>query len=203
VPNLDVAERLARYFPDLALTVAPHDAVIRGDLPTRKVSSEAPLRVGTLGAISDIKGFSLLRDAAEHARKIGVNLEFVVIGYTKDDAAARAVGISVTGAYVDADLPETIAAESLDVIIIASRWPETYSYTLSAAIESGLPTVVFDIGAQAQRCREAGYAKTDILPLSTSSKELVLYFERMRQRRNTSESLIPERIPLRKRAVAP
>jgi hypothetical protein len=48
--------------------------------------------------------------------------------------------------------------------LLGAVWPETYSYTLSVALRSGLPTWVFDIGAPARRLREAGVGK--ILPLS-------------------------------------
>ena len=41
--------------------------------------------------------------------------------------------------------------------LIPSIWPETYCYALSSAFENGVPPVVFDNGAQAERVREAGW----------------------------------------------
>jgi hypothetical protein len=37
---------------------------------------------------------------------------------------------------------------------LPSVWPETYSYTLSIALQCGLPVLAFDIGAISKRIRE-------------------------------------------------
>ena len=41
----------------------------------------------------------------------------------------------------------------LDNVKLPSVWPETYSYTLSIALQAGLPVAAFDIGAIARRIR--------------------------------------------------
>ena len=52
----------------------------------------------------------------------------------------------------------------------ARRWPETYSYTLTEALELGLTPVVLDIGAQARRLQELGVGK--VLPLEALAREV-------------------------------
>ena len=39
----------------------------------------------------------------------------------------------------------------IDIILIPSICPETFSYTISEAMEMGLPVACFNIGAQAER----------------------------------------------------
>ena len=49
--------------------------------------------------------------------------------------------VTIHGSYDDADLPRLIAAEHADVLFFPAQWPETYSYTLSAALGTDLPIV--------------------------------------------------------------
>ena len=164
VPDADVADRMLRYFPDVRFAVAPHEESKARASVRAMPSVRARVRVGVLGGISDIKGFGVLLNCAADARSRGLPLDFVVVGYTRDDRIARAAGIDVTGAYAEEQLQQKIAAANLDAIFVSSTVPETYSYTLSAALQTDLPIAVFDIGAPARRVR--GAKGTVALPLA-------------------------------------
>jgi len=151
-PSHDAAKRLRRYFEALNIEVRAHEDVKSSVIvPKPNENSSRPLRVGTLGAISPIKGFNTLVGCAKDARAKKLPLEFVVIGYTSDDTRARDAGIEVTGPYANSDVVNRIAAAKLDILWLASTWPETWSYTLSLALQTGLPIAAFDIGAIAER----------------------------------------------------
>jgi glycosyltransferase involved in cell wall biosynthesis len=159
VPDRDVAARLVRYFPGLAnVHVRPHQRVGRIVRPARPVrrAVDGPLRIATIGAIGPVKGFDVLLDLAGEIRARGAPVELTVIGYTRNDEAARAAGIFVTGAYDDARAAAAIVAADPDLILIPSTWPETYCYTLSHAMASGRPVAGFDIGAVGTRLRDSG-----------------------------------------------
>lgn len=164
VPNEDVSERLARYFPDLSFTVVPHDDAKPPAEPKRRERAEGkPVRVGVIGAISDIKGLPVLIACAEEARRRQLPLQFVVIGYTSDDRRAREAGIEITGPYANDRVQEIIGEAALDAILLTSTVPETHSYTLTIAFQSGLPIIGFDIGAVGQRAQKTEICRT--LPL--------------------------------------
>ena len=55
------------------------------------------------------------------------------------------------------------------MVWLPSVWPETYSYTLSIALQAGLPVAAFDIGAIARRLREVGLGDS-LLPLSMATQ---------------------------------
>jgi hypothetical protein len=57
----------------------------------------------------------------------------------------------VTGAYQDRDLIKLIRQVDPHLIWFPVRWPETWSYTLSAAIELGMPVAASNIGAFPER----------------------------------------------------
>lgn len=153
VPDEDVAKRLKRYFPDIGFEIRPHDNVTPAPLLKRPRPGSRSLRVGVLGAISAIKGFEKLLDCATDARLRGLPIEFIVVGYTENDARAEQAGITVTGPYDNAAVLEIIDSLDIDVIFLPSVWPETYSYTLSVALRAARPIVVFDVGAAARRIR--------------------------------------------------
>jgi glycosyltransferase involved in cell wall biosynthesis len=127
-PSRDVAQRIARYFPDLHTIVLPH----------AEAHSAAPrvVRVVTLGRLSPEKGLRVVTACAMDARARALPLSFRILGSTTEpvpqwpDAA-----MSIHGEYVDGELPALIAAERPDVIWFPSQVPESYSYTLSAALE--------------------------------------------------------------------
>jgi len=56
-----------------------------------------------------------------------------------------------TGPYQDADLARLVSESGVHVIWFPSRWPETYSYTLSAAIAAKLPIIAPPLGAFPER----------------------------------------------------
>jgi len=165
VPDRDAAARLARYFPLLRnIVVRAHEApppqVARQPGPRQP----GPLRIATIGAIGPIKGFDVLLAVAAEARSRQLPLELTVIGYTRNDSAARASGIGVTGPYRNSEVRRAIDLCDPDLILIPSIWPETYCYTLTHALASGRPVAGFDIGAVGARLRDAGRSES-ALPL--------------------------------------
>lgn len=163
VPHQDVAERISRYFPGLDIQVHPHDDEVP-DLRTGGASATDKIyRIGTIGAISPIKGLNLIKASAAYVSKHNRPLELVVVGFTSNDLAARRAGVEVTGRYDGEHLLEEIEKAKLDAILIASTWPETWSYTLSEAFQTGLPVISLDIGAPAARIR--AHNAGSVLPL--------------------------------------
>lgn len=162
-PDGDVAQRLRRYFPDLGpIAVVAHEATPPAH--ARPPRRRGPPRIAVVGAIGPVKGFDVVLRLAREVRRRGAGAELVVIGHTRDDAAARAVGVRVTGRYADADVQCQIAVVDPDVILIPSTWPETFCYTLTHALASGRPVAAFDLGAQGRRLAEV--MPEGVLPLS-------------------------------------
>ena len=59
--------------------------------------------------------------------------------------------LTIYGQYAEGELPKLIAAEQPDVLLFAAQVPETYAYTLSVALQSGLPIVAAALGAFPER----------------------------------------------------
>jgi hypothetical protein len=99
-----------------------------------------------------IKGADVLEDVATEAARQGVLLDFHLLGYAYRDLKRHPNALlTVHGEYKEADLPAKLAALQADIVWFPAQWPETYSYTLSAALQAGLPLIAPEIGAFAER----------------------------------------------------
>ncbi len=151
-PSLDTARRLRNHFPALVPIVAPHEAPI--DVPVRlpQLTAERPLRVAVLGALSPIKGADLLDEVALDARSRRLPLTFDLIGFAYRSLCGQPVSaLTVHGPYLDGELEQKLAALAPDLVWFPGHCPETYSYTLSAALRCGLPVAAPAIGAFPER----------------------------------------------------
>lgn len=143
-PSRDVADRVARYFPDIEATVLPHAETHAAALRM--------VRVVTLGRLSPEKGLRVLTACAADARTRGLPLSFRVLGSTSEPVPQwPEAAVSIHGQYEDSELPSLLAAERADVIWFPSQVPESYSYTLSAALDAGAVIVASALGALPER----------------------------------------------------
>lgn len=177
-PSEDAAARLRRYFPDAKARHAPHldvESAPQSPQP-RPISGGRALRIVVIGALSQIKGADLLDATAVLAAQRDSRLEFHLLGYAyKPLRTAPGTRLTVHGEYVDADLAHRLDAIGADVAWFPALWPETYSYTLSAALSARLPVVASELGAFPERL--SGRPWTWICPWYWLSQEWVLFFE--------------------------
>lgn len=151
-PSHDVATRLANYYPSARLCVVPHEAAIAAteaiQLPS--LGAQDVFRVALLGVLAKHKGLDLVQAAAALANDRRLPLQFIVIGYQDGPGIAGAT-LTETGPYDDAKLQSLIDEVDPHLILFPARCPETFSYTLSAALHSRRPLAVVDIGALGER----------------------------------------------------
>jgi glycosyltransferase involved in cell wall biosynthesis len=166
VPDIDGKRRLKRWFPQLTVEVRPHpepelpapkdtkrkkDALSR--IPPRNV--EGARRIAILGSIGPHKGSILIEQTAQAATERGLGIEFIIVGHTDRDKELKAIGnVIITGRFDEVDSVDLLRATNADFAWFPAVCPETYSYTLSAALKVGLQPVAFDFGAIASRLRD-------------------------------------------------
>src|SRR5690606_29095473 len=142
VPTRDMQHRLSLAIPWLKTQVVAHpDREYFGVYPVPvapALQPEQPLRVLCLGALGREKGVQVLRSVAALARQRGAPVEFTLLG-----SAHIPLGKAVTplGAYTDDALPALLAKQQPHLLWFPVQCPETWSYTLSAALEAGLPVL--------------------------------------------------------------
>ncbi len=167
-PSGSAAGLLLRAFPALEpaglVSVLPH--------PEPAEAYPAQVRQGSdedvllLGAIGPHKGSGRLLELARRAALTHPRLRFHVIGHTDIDRELRRLGnVHVTGPYEKGELRGLVAAAGGRLALFLHGWPETFSYTLSEAVQLGLVPLVPDIGAPAERVRAAGFGVVFPFPI--------------------------------------
>jgi GT2 family glycosyltransferase len=170
-PSADTATRLKHHFNGLQVDVQPHTAPVAAGSLQSSVFQSKVVRVALIGAIGDHKGYRFLLKCALDARARRLPIEFVVVGYTRDDAPLLATGkVFITGRYSDGEAPYLLERERVDVAWFPSVWPETWCYALDYALVAGLPVLAFDLGAIADRLRAAGAGT--LVPLELTPRRI-------------------------------
>jgi glycosyltransferase involved in cell wall biosynthesis len=165
---------MSRQFQLVNLEVRGNLETVGMPVPTAPLShwkEDRTVGVAVIGFISRKKGMDVLRECAEAALRDGLPLRFVVVGFTEDDQAFQSLpNVTITGRYKEGDAGNLIRSYSLRLALFPIVWPETYSYTLSIALNTGLYPVAFDLGAIAERMRDLKFGH--LLPLETTPEEI-------------------------------
>ncbi|HSU04622.1 MAG TPA: glycosyltransferase [Acetobacteraceae bacterium] len=151
-PSEDVRARLDRFGLAERAVVAPHEPVMGGPWPISvpRLGKTQKLRIAVIGVLAQQKGAATVTAVIEAADP--VTFDFRLIGHPEHELPTPIRRrIRMTGKYEDRDLPALLARVNPHVVWFPAQWPETYSYTLSAAIEAGLPIVASRIGAFPER----------------------------------------------------
>jgi glycosyltransferase involved in cell wall biosynthesis len=147
----DVRDRLSHYGLDKKAIVVPHEPIAGPWKLSPRPVGRGPLRVAVIGVLAYHKGAVSVLSVASICNPARLSIH--VIG--RSERELPQAPLKITGEYQEAQLPALIAKLKPHVLWLPAQWPETYSYTLSAAIDSGLPIVASNIGALPERCRTA------------------------------------------------
>ena len=149
-PTEDVRARLTRFGLGKNALLAPHEPNPAGPWPLRLNPLKPRLRVALLGVLADQKGLPTVTALIETTDP--TEIEFHLIGYPERPLPpALARRLRVSGEYADRDLQKIIGQIKPNILWFPAQWPETWSYTLSGAIASGLPIIASRIGAFPER----------------------------------------------------
>jgi glycosyltransferase involved in cell wall biosynthesis len=177
-PSVDVLTRLERHGLAANAIFASHETVEAAPWPLHVVPPKGPMRIAILGTLVDHKGGRSVASVAELAdpRVIEIHL----MGHVDGEFSAAALRrMKVTGRYEEADLAGLIKTVEPHVIWFPAAWPETFSYTLSAAIEAGTPIAAIRIGAHTERLD--GRPFTWLAELGTSPLDWIRIFGDIRK----------------------
>lgn len=153
VPSRDMLSRMQRYIPAAHYLCLPHPELMLDNVTVPpSLGGGSELKVVVLGRLTPAKGLHLLERCAGDARIRRLPLFFQVIGHAdREPRQGSELPLSFSGPYKDERLSLLVARERPDVIFFPAQWPETYSYTLSIALQTGLPVVAPRLGAFIER----------------------------------------------------
>ena len=151
-------EILCKAYPTLnpsTIKVIPHivEAIEPVILEQKKPSNT--IVVGVLGAINHSKGSKIVKELVQKIEKENLNINVVIIGEISEQIKSK--HFHVTGRYKHHELHDHIKKHHIDIFLIPSICPETFSYTTQEIIMMEMPLIVFNLGAPAARV--ADYVK--------------------------------------------
>lgn len=150
-PSKSTQTIFANIYQLSKVAVIPHLESARNiEQSIRPLASKNHYTVGILGAISREKGADLVEAMAIYATQQSLPLNFVLIGY----AYRSLKHVHSTGPFERQNLSALCHDHDVDVVFFSARWPETYSYTLSYAMDAGLPIFAPDLGAFPDRLKQ-------------------------------------------------
>lgn len=175
----DTKKRILQVYRELSIQVVPHQGYnrLRKVHPLKKEKNE--LVVGILGMLSAIKGLQIVKEMIEYVNANRLPVRFVLVGDIWGDGIEASETFCKTGRYTRDELPDLVEKHQIDIVLIASVVPETFSYTTQETIMMGLPIACFDLGAQAEYVRK--YEKGIIISQTdcrTAVETLMDYWQR-------------------------
>ncbi len=143
---------LARAYPGVAarVRVAAHPVDPLRSVHRNGVAA-GPLVIGVIGSISHHKGAGIVADLARAIEAQQASARIVILGHV--DAACPPGFVEETGAYERQQLPDLIERHGIDVALLPSICPETFSFVAHEVLAMGLPLMTLDVGAQADLAR--------------------------------------------------
>lgn len=125
------------------------------------IDQPADLHIGVIGRIGAHKGAQEVAALADEIKRLGDSARITVIG-TLEARADKSV-VQVGGVYRTEDLPRLIESTGINVILLPSICPETFSFVAHEVMAMHLPLLSFAIGAQGDAA--AAYAKGKAIAL--------------------------------------
>ncbi|PHS35767.1 MAG: hypothetical protein COB07_12925 [Sulfurovum sp.] len=156
---------LLKAYPKLLpnkIEIIPHEVERIDPVKLTSKKDSDKITIGILGAINYAKGLHVIKDLLKIIEKENLVIDIVIIGEISEHINSKY--LHVTGRYKRDDLPNIIQHHHIDIFLIPSVWPETFSYTTQEIMMMEIPLMVFNLGAPSERVLnyEKGYIISDI-----------------------------------------
>lgn len=134
--------------------------------------------IAFVGGISTAKGY---RQAASMIRKSGRDIHWYLFGSfeRREYFLEKRGNFTNVGVYQREELPGLFAKYAIDLVCVLSVWQETFCYTVSEAVLSGIPVLVTDAGALGERVRRMGCGW--VVPVHEKPEQILAWIGKIRR----------------------
>lgn len=136
------------------IEVIEHGINLNENKKNTPLVKDGRFKVGFLGGLSPVKGSNMIYKLIQ--KYPSKNIEWHFIGELGDQKLNLLSNNNVVkhGAYNRDNLREILQKLNIDLIMFLSPGPETFSYTLTEAWDSGIPVIALPLGALGERVRK-------------------------------------------------
>lgn len=153
---------------------------------TKHYKHSEELVIGLFGTLTELKGASLVQQMLSIISKEKLKVRFVLLGSSRD--AIRSPYFKQTGRYTPGEMPGLVLREDIDIVFIASLYPEGFSATTMEAMDMELPLVCLPLGAPADKI--GLYEKGKVL---TKTEPRELLFEIIDFAKQFEKPIVPKK----------
>jgi hypothetical protein len=152
---------IKRAYPELDESKLKYRPHVVNYLNNRKpvIDLAGGLHIGVVGSITRNKGARVVEEIAELISQKDLSIKMTVIGDIVTDKELKEV--TITGFYRREELPKLIEQYEINLCLLPSICPETFSYVAEELMTLELPLAVFNLGAPVERV--SAYSKGLIL----------------------------------------
>lgn len=194
-PSYSTAKILKDFYqiPNSKCKVLYHPSLLKNvSNSPRRVSQSKVMRVGLLGSALMHKGSKEIYELIiELKSNDSIKFFHYGKGFLFDISEVPPSNLYERGSYSRSNIQSLLREDQIDLVLLVSTWPETFCYTLSEAVLSGIPVAVSNQGALAERAKllNVGYVLDDasvdgiksfLLNLLSNKTELNQYAENCR-----------------------
>ena len=155
------------------IMITPHQVAPLPPVESAEKKNKPYLTVGILGGINQAKGADIIDELVKTIDAKNLPMKVILIGEISKNISSKS--FMVTGEYKRDELPQLVTRHEIDIFLLPSVCPETFSYTTQEVMMMGMPLMVFDIGAPAERVKE--YDKGVVLG-KEYCKNVIKYLEK-------------------------
>jgi GT2 family glycosyltransferase/2-polyprenyl-3-methyl-5-hydroxy-6-metoxy-1,4-benzoquinol methylase len=154
--SVDILKRAYLDMIECKLKITPHCVDWVNPVVIKKTSDT--INIGVLGHLTIHKGSLIVDSLAGYIYSHNMNFRIHIFGniFVQNKNFENGKTVVKHGEYEKIDLPKLMETNEIDIILVPSICPETFSYTTEEAIKMELPIAVFDIGAPAERVKSYG-----------------------------------------------
>lgn len=159
VPSNNTKKEIKKIYKDIDIEVIEHGINLNKSNYVSNIESQTEYNIAFVGVMSVHKGGKILQELIKKTK--GSNLKFHLFGASEfAELKVNKKNYIYHGRYKREELPKLIEKNNINLVCNFSIWAETYSYTLTEEIASGVPVLSFDIGAVGDRIKENKYGYT-------------------------------------------
>ena len=155
VPSKNTKEIINSVFKKIKIDVIPHGIDYKDNGYLSSIDDKEVIDVAFVGVVSIHKGGNVLKELIDNKNS---KIRFHLFGSSELPELKKNRSNFINHGKYDRDkLGELLKENNINLVCLLSIWPETYSYTLTESIASGVPVLSFNIGAIADRIKENKY----------------------------------------------
>ena len=168
VPSNDTKKRINKVYKDIKIKVIEHGINIEKTESNIKLDNNN-FNVAYVGVLSNHKGLYKFKKLIEETND--KSIKYHLFGKSEDNKLHKnKKNYIYHGKYKRDNIVNILKENNINLVCFLQIWPETYSYTVSEVIASGIPILSYDIGAGADRVKENNLGWT--IPLEYDVKDI-------------------------------